>query len=336
MALDLAGFDGVVVLGRDLGCGRHHRGTNRHRTGGRRHLDVLGGSHDPLSGPLRRQLRRPVPLKYTEYSGGGRPCVWHRIDPDRRFSTSAEHSPGRPMTKASACAILAVLVLSCTNTDSARTGQAPHRITTTVERARDDSVKVEGPTDSLTPQPAAQSVTSSESAASPRRSLAKATHRSAKRPSGEPQLLADVLDSLKGRPPILSPPGPLHPEAPKACRDPEESGCARCCLSSTSTLCRARLRAAAGAGETGAPASYGEPEESDGPCPGDCRPCARCTRYDEWRFASLTSLACDCRPGPVRDTGYMLRECRAYCGTLTGLLTRCPHLHPKRKGSDHK
>ncbi|MDH5675410.1 MAG: hypothetical protein OEZ06_25030 [Myxococcales bacterium] len=54
-------------------------------------LDVLGGSHDPLSGPLRRQLRRPVPLKYTEYSGAGRPCIWHRIDPDLRLSTPAEH-----------------------------------------------------------------------------------------------------------------------------------------------------------------------------------------------------------------------------------------------------
>jgi len=50
---------------------------------------VLGGSHDPLSGPLRRQLRPPVPLKHTEYSGGGRPCIWHRIDPDHRHPVDA-------------------------------------------------------------------------------------------------------------------------------------------------------------------------------------------------------------------------------------------------------
>ena len=56
-----------------------------------RSLDVPGGSHDPLSGPLRRQLRCPAPLKYTEYSGGGRPCIWHRIDPDHRLSTPAGH-----------------------------------------------------------------------------------------------------------------------------------------------------------------------------------------------------------------------------------------------------
>ena len=146
------------------------------------------------------------------------------------------------------------------------------------------------------------------------------------------QVMAAYLETLKGKKPILPPPAPLRTEVPGACRSPDEPGCARCCLSSTPAFCRTATKSLALEGEGTAPSRYGTGAYSDGPCADDCRPCAHCTAYDEWRLANLEPLGCDCRDNhqPVVDPGFARMGCDVYCVTLRKLLGRCPHLHPAR------
>lgn len=145
------------------------------------------------------------------------------------------------------------------------------------------------------------------------------------------EALAAHRASIEGKPPQLPPPAPVEPEVEDACFSPKTPGCELCCPPSPGKRCAIRKLAPPFSGEQNAPPRYGRNAYTDAPCPANCRPCARCTQYDKWKFANLTPLGCDCRQRPSGiDSGFSLSTCGGYCSAIRSLLNKCPHLHPER------
>jgi len=128
-------------------------------------------------------------------------------------------------------------------------------------------------------------------------------------------------------------PPPLHTEERNACRSPAEPGCAQCGNTSKPTGCYGQHGSAEPPGNGSPPWFNAGGKLSDGPCPGDCKPCAQCTLREEWELsqASIPDPQCGCtKTYPGIDHCFNPTSCGCTCGSIRGLIERCPHLHPAR------
>lgn len=157
------------------------------------------------------------------------------------------------------------------------------------------------------------------------------------------------MDPLTGPPPEhlvkayregqlkLPKPPRLHTEKTNACRSPAEPGCAQCCNKSKPTACYGQ-HGSSEPPDNGSPPWFNAGGKlSDGPCPGDCKPCAQCTLREEWELsqARIPDPQCDCtKTYPGIDHCFNPTSCGCVCGRIRGLIERCPHLHPARANSN--
>lgn len=95
--------------------------------------------------------------------------------------------------------------------------------------------------------------------------------------------------------------GSLHEEIP--CSSPTQPGCSHCCEEmlgpANEVICfrRSLAESRSRAGTRG----YGQGELLvQGPCPGDCRHCARCTVDKRESYDTLVRSGCDCNDPQIR------------------------------------
>ena len=127
---------------------------------------------------------------------------------------------------------------------------------------------------------------------------------------------------------------PRGPDAP--CWAPEEPGCNPCCVIAPNGSCTARSWEP---GPELPPMSHVQPwyNVSARGCPARCRPCARCTRRDEWEFRQLrTRTECDCTQPPGIDPCISPNSCECYCKGMNHLAEICPELSEHRKREERK
>jgi hypothetical protein len=120
---------------------------------------------------------------------------------------------------------------------------------------------------------------------------------------------------------------PISDAALVGCRASDEPNCGRCCLQTAPDSCSV----------SGVPcdmvvagqvvSQYCAVFSMPGQCPGDCRPCATCSKYSE---ASLCSLkpsidACDCANADIGvDPCIAPDSCGCRCHTYLADLAVCP------------
>ena len=79
---------------------------------------------------------------------------------------------------------------------------------------------------------------------------------------------------------------------------------------------------------TGIEPWYNEAEAIRRPCPGDCKPCARCSRRDEGTAKRLTRpKGCTCEGLDLGiDPCFSPGSCECFCQNYLSLVERCPDL----------
>ncbi len=131
-----------------------------------------------------------------------------------------------------------------------------------------------------------------------------------------------------------SPPKPVMPEAPDACRAPTEPGCNPCCEAKSNGSCVIKTWNTAGVPEkelVGVTPWYNSDEFKDGACPSQCRPCARCSQQAAQELQKLGARPeCDCSKPPGLDACMNPESCGCYCSMLKRLSEACPELAPRR------
>lgn len=145
-----------------------------------------------------------------------------------------------------------------------------------------------------------------------------------------------------GRPPPLRDEEALSkPRGPNApCWAPDEPGCNPCCEMAPDGSCTVRSWEP---GPDLSSVSHVQPwynglaNQPKGSCPANCRPCARCTRRDEWDFRQLrTRTDCDCTQPPGVDACRDPSSCGCYCKRWKRFSEICPELIEHRKAEERK
>jgi hypothetical protein len=124
------------------------------------------------------------------------------------------------------------------------------------------------------------------------------------------------------------------PEDPNACRAPMEPGCNPCCEQQTDGSCAVKSWNPGPLPEqelAGITPWYNASEFMEGACPGQCRPCARCSQRAAEEFQQLGKRPeCDCSQPAARDACRDRDSCGCYCSKFKALSMACPKLVPQQ------